>query len=138
MSIQYIRLNISINWIRLKNNNNALYRWGDRKDSKIDLNWEKSNVIYRWIKNSTGEIAVIGESERRLMERVNNYISASPNSRAGTTNKKVYDEQQRLSQNKDYLYLEFTDNVFGYNLNAKRERKLAENLIIGYSKPYLQ
>jgi len=138
MSIQYIHLNISINWIRLKNNNNVPYRWGDRKDSKIDLNWEKSNVIYRWIKNSTGEIAVIGESERRLMERVNNYISASPNSRAGTTNKKVYDEQQRLSQNKDYLYLEFTDNVFGYNLNDKRERKLAENLLIGYSKPYLQ
>lgn len=137
MSIQYIHLNISINWIGLENNNNALYRWGDRKDSKIDLNWEKSNVIYRWMKNSTGEIAVIGESERRLMERVNNYISASPNSRAGTTNKKVYDEQQRLSQNKDYLYLEFTDNVFGYNLNDKRERKLAENLLIGYSKPYL-
>lgn len=138
MSIQYIHLNISINWIRLENNNSALYRWGDRKDSKIDLNWEKSNVIYRRIKNSTGEIAVIGESERRLMERVNNYISASPNSRAGTTNKKVYDEQQRLSQNKDYLYLEFTDSVFGYNLNDKIERKLVENLLIGYSKPYLQ
>ncbi len=138
MSIQYIHLNISIYWIRLENNNTTPYKWGDRKDLKFDLNWEKSNIIYRWVKNSTGEIAVIGESERRLMDRVNNYISASPNGRAGTTNKKVYDEQQRLSQNKDYLYLEFTDNVFGYNLNDKRERKLAENLIIGYSKPYLQ
>ena len=36
------------------------------------------------------------------------------------------------------MYLEFTDNVPGYNLSNNRERKLAESLLIGYYKPYLQ
>jgi hypothetical protein len=138
MSTQRINLNISITWARLKNGDNKPYKWGDRKDSTIDPNWTKSNVIYRWVKNSTGEIAEIGETERRLTERINNYISASPNSSAGATNKKVYNEQQRLSQNKDYLFLEFTDSVPGYNLNNDRERKFAESLLVGYTKPYLQ
>jgi len=138
MSTQNINLKISITWTRLKNSDNQPYKWGDRKDSTIDPNWTKSNVIYRWVKDSTKEIAEIGETERRLTERINNYISASPNSSAGTTNKKVYDEQQMLSQNKDYLYLEFTDSVLGYNLKNDRERKLAESLLVGYTKPYLQ
>ena len=138
MPTENININISITWKRLKNAKGAPYRWNDRKNSKIDPNWSKSNVIYRWVKNSTGEIAEIGETERKLTERVNNYISASPNSSAGATNKKVFGEQQRLSQNGDYLYLEFTDNVPGYNLNDNRERKLAESLLIGYYKPYLQ
>ena len=104
----------------------------------VDRNWSKSNVLYRWIKNSTGEIAEIGETERRLIDRVNNYISASPNSSAGATNKKVFNEQQRLQQNGDYLYLEFTNTVLGYNINDNRERNLAESLLVGYYKPYLQ
>lgn len=138
MSTQNICLMISITWTRLKNSNNGVYKWGEGKDSTIDPNWAKSNVIYRWVKNSTGEIADIGETERGLKERVNNYISASPNSSAGATNKKVHAEQQRLSQNKDNLYLEFTDSVPRYNLNDRRERKLAESLLVGYTKPYLQ
>jgi len=135
--IQNVNLSFSVNWRRLKNSNNEPYKWGDVKNLKIDFNWNKSHIIYRWVKNSTGEIAKIGESERSLRERVNNYISALPNSRAGATNKKVYDEQQRLSQKNDYLYLEFTEKICGYNLNDKRERKLAEGLMIGYTKPYL-
>ena len=138
MSTEKINVNISINWMRLKNSDNKPYEWGDRKEVTIDPNWAKSHVIYRWVKNSTGEIAEIGETERRLTERINNYVSASPNSSAGATNKKVYNEQQRLSQNKDYLYLEFTDSIFGYDLNNNRDRKLAESLLIGYIKPYLQ
>jgi len=135
---QSINLNISITWTRLKNSDSKPYKWGDRKDSAIDPNWTKPNIIYRWVKNSTGEIAEIGETERRLTERINNYISARPNSSAGKTNIKVYDEQQKVSQNKDYLYLEFTDSVLGYNLNNGRDRKLAESLLLGYTKPYLQ
>ena len=135
---QNINLNISITWTRLKNSADKPYKWGDRKDATIDSNWAKSNVIYRWVKNSTGEIAEIGETERRLTERINNYISASPNSSAGATNKKVYAEQQNLSKNMHYLYLEFTDIVPMCNLNNDRERKLAESLLIGYTKPYLQ
>lgn len=107
MPTEIINIKIVITWNRLKNTNGAPYRWGDGKNSVRDSNWSKSNVIYRWVKDSTGEIAEIGETERRLMERVNNYISASPNSAAGATNKKVFSEQQRLSQNNDYLYLEF-------------------------------
>lgn len=138
MPREKIKIDISITWNRLKNKSGVPYKWGDEKNSAIDPNWSKSKVIYRWVKNSTGEIAEIGETERRLTERVNNYISASSNSSAGATNKKVFNEQQRLTQNNDYLYLEFTDNVPGYNLNNDRERKLAESLLIGYYKPYLQ
>ena len=138
MLTQSINLNISITWTRLKNRDNKPYRWGDRKDSTIDPNWAQSNVIYRWVRNSTGEIAQIGETARRLTERINNYTSASPNGAAGYTNKRVYGEQQRLSQSEDCLYLEFTDSVSGYNLNNDKERKLAESLLIGYTKPYLQ
>ena len=110
---------------------------GDRKGQTIDPNWAKQNVIYRWVKNSTGEIAEIGETKKPLTERINHYISAKPSSSAGATNKKVFDEQRRLSQNNDYLYLEFTDSVSVYNLSNDRERKLAESLLIGYAKPYL-
>ncbi len=138
MPTETININISITWDRLKNKFGELYKWGDEKSPVVDRSWSKSNVLYRWIKNSTGEIAEIGETERRLIDRVNNYISASPNSSAGATNKKVFNEQQRLQQNGDYLYLEFTNNVLGYTINENRERKLAESLLVGYYKPYLQ
>ena len=136
-----ININIPITWKRLKNAQGKPYKWGDPKNSQNkwgDPNWSKSNVIYRWVKNSTGEIAQIGETVRQLTNRVDNYIYASPKSSAGATNKKVWTEQNNLSKNDDYLYLEFTDEVPGYDLNNNRERKLAESLLIGYYKPYLQ
>jgi len=129
---------MSITWISLKNATNEPYKWGDKKKSQIEPNWDKQNVIYRWVKNSTEEIVKIGETERRLTSRINNYISATPNSSAGPVNKKVFNEQKKLLQDNDYLYLEFTDNVPGFNLKNKRERKLAESLLKGYYKPYLQ
>ena len=138
MPTEIININVSITWNRLKNANGAPYRWGDGKNSATEPNWSKSNVIYRWVKSSTREIAEIGETERELSKRANNYISASPRSKAGATNKKVFDEQQNLSRNNDCLYLEFTDNVPSYNLNNNRERRLAESLLIGYYRPYLQ
>jgi hypothetical protein len=33
--------------------------------------------------------------------------------------------------------IEFTDSVPDYDLNDKREKRLAESLLIGYTKPYL-
>jgi len=138
MPEQIILLDINISWIRLINNLNELYKFGDRKDSNVDQNWDKSNIIYRWVKHSNSEIAIIGETNRKIKERVNNYTSATHNSHAGSTNKKVYEEQNRISANNDFLILEFTDQVNGYNLNSDRERKLAEKLLIGYTKPYLQ
>lgn len=132
-----IEISFNVTWTRLNNANNGSYKWGDGKNISIDSNWSKQNVIYRWVKNSTGEIAIVGETERRLSDRVNNYISASPASKAGATNKKVFNEQSILSRNNNFLYLEFTESIVGYNLNDNRERKLAESLLIGFYKPYL-
>ena len=137
MPDQNIALNITVNWIRLKGPDRP-YQWGDRKDATFDPNWRKANLIYRWVKNSTQEVAVVGETDRALSERVNNYISATPDSQAGATNKKVYREQTNLQRNNDFLYLEFTENVPGYNLNNQKERRFAESLLIGYTRPYLQ
>lgn len=120
------------------NNLNKPYKWGDKKKTATDVNWGRRNLIYRWVKNSTGEVAHIGETERKLTNRVNNYISAKASSKAGKTNKKVFAEQQNLSKTKDYLHLEYTDVVPGYNLNDKRQRKLAEKILIGATKPYLE
>jgi len=137
MANQQINVQITITWTRPSTPNDP-YKWGDKKDSSIDPNWKKANVIYRWVKNSTGEIAIVGETNRTLSERVNNYISASPNSQAGQTNKKAFQEQQKLQKSGDFLYLEFTEVVQGYNLVSQRERRLAESLLIGIAKPYLQ
>lgn len=133
-----IIINISLTWNKLKNANGMTYSWGDEKDPAIDPNWLKPKVIYRWVKSSTTEIAEIGETKRELTKRVNNYISATSGSKAGATNKKVFAEQRRLSADGDSLYLEFVENVPGYNLSDNRQRKLAEHLLIGHYRPYLQ
>ena len=137
MCTKEINMNFSITWKRLRNRVGELYQWGDRKERATDRNWSKSKVIYRWVKSSTGKIAKIGETERALTDRVNNYTSASKSS-AGVTNRRVFKEQQKLQKSGDYLYLEFTDEVPCFNLSKDRERKLAESLLIGHYKPYLQ
>ena len=137
MALEKIKIKNSITWKRLRNRAGELYQWGDWKSKATDRNWSKSNIIYRWVNNSTGQIVVIGEAKTKLMDRVNNYTSASKSS-AGATNRRVFQEQQKLQKKSNYLYLEFTDEVPGYNLSKDRERKLAESLLIGYYKPYLQ
>ena len=81
---------------------------------------------------------MVGETDRSLAEPANNYCSATPGSLAGGTNQKLYQEQTRLLQLRDYLYLEFTDHVSGYNLTNQRDRCFAEHLLIALLKPYLQ
>jgi|SRR6266568_6964601 len=137
MAAQPINVSLEVTWIRL-NGVNGPYRLGDRKDTRVDPNWAKRNVIYRWIKGSTGEVAVVGETDRSLTERVDNYASGKPGSSAGSTNQKIYQEQVRLTQDGDYLYLEFVDCVPGFDLTSKRERRFAEGLLIAVTKPYLQ
>ncbi len=137
MASEVVVINISIMWTRLRNAQGQPYSWGGGKNATVDKNWSKQSVIYRWVKSSTKEIADIGETERRLSERVNNYIPASPNSSAGPKNKKVFNEEQKLMKTNDHLYLEFVDDVPGYDLTNDRERKLAESLLIGYYRPYL-
>lgn len=81
---------------------------------------------------------MVGETDRSLTHRANNYCSAKPESFAGSTNRNLYEEQTRLSRVGDHLYLEFVDQVPGYNLTNKRDRRLAEHLLMGITKPYLQ
>jgi len=137
MRTETVRVQISVSWARPQSNDRP-WRWGDDKSAKRDVAWSKRKVIYRWVKNSTGDIAMIGETERMLTERVDNYIHAKRDGGAGATNKKLREEQLHLEQTGDFLYLEFTDQVPGYDLSEKRERRLAESLLVGYAKPYLQ
>ena len=134
---QRVNLQFTINWIR-PSGRAGPYRWGDEKGATVDSNWGKANVIYRWVKDSTKETAVVGETERTISARVDNYTSAKPGHGAGSTNKKVHAEQQRLNATGDSLYLEFIDRVPGYDLNDKRERRFAEKLITGIIRPYLR
>jgi hypothetical protein len=138
MPVETINLNISIKWEELKNEKGMNYICGDEKNSKVDPNWLKINLIYRWVKNSNNEIADIGETERTIKKRVDNYLYGKPESSSGSVNKKVFAEHQRLMQNNDGLRLEFTGEITGFNLQDQRERRLAERLLHGYYKPYLQ
>jgi len=137
-SLQEIAISMIVEWVRLRNAHGQLYSWGDRKASNVDSNWSKANVVYRWRKNSTGETAIVGETDRPLGDRVNNYTSAKPGGSAGPTNRRVYDEEQRLESKDNFLFLEFTENVPGYDLKNDRQRRFVESLLIGVSRPYLQ
>ena len=137
MPPEKLNVDFTVEWKSLSNDEGERYRWGEEKRQGLDPNWSHSKVIYRWVRSSTHEIAHIGETCRTLTKRVNNYISAKPGNRAGNTNRKVYNEQQRLTKLGDYLFLEFTCLIPGYELLNDRERKLAESLLIGYYKPYL-
>ncbi len=138
MATETISLSMQVTWRRPKGESGVPYKWGDRKNHTADPSWTRSNIIYRWVRSSTREIADIGETERTLGARVNNYTSATPTSSAGVTNKMVFAEQRRLEERGDHLYLEFTDSVPGYDLTSDRQRKAAEGLLIGHYKPYLQ
>lgn len=133
-----INITMQVTWERPKDVSGAPYRWSDRKSRTTDPSWARSGVIYRWVRSPTGEVADIGETERSLGARVNNYTSATAESGAGGTNKMVFAEQRRLERQGDHLYLEFTDNVPGYDLTSDRQRKAAEGLLIGHYRPYLQ
>lgn len=136
MEVEKVSLDITVRWKALAVARRP-YGWSDAKSESVDPNWARRNVIYRWVKGSTGAVAHIGETNRPLTERVNNYISARPSSKAGATNKKLFAEQQRLSAVGDCLLLAFTAQVPGYNLVDDRDRKLAEHLLVGYYRPYL-
>jgi hypothetical protein len=137
MAKQTIHVALEVLWTRL-NGLDGPYQLGDRKDVRKDANWAKRNVIYRWVKASTGEIAVVGETDRSLTERADNYASGKPGSSAGSTNQKVYEEHSRLSRDGDGLFLEFTDAVSGFDLATRRERRFAEGLLVAITRPYLQ
>ncbi|MCI0401008.1 MAG: hypothetical protein L0Z68_06870 [Gammaproteobacteria bacterium] len=132
-----IQLSIPIAWLRL-NGVYRLWRWGDKKNVGLDSNWAKRNVIYRWVKNSTGEVATIGETERMLTERADTYLQAKRGGGADPTKNKLYQEQSRLERDGDFLYLEFTEDVLGYDLTDQSDRRMAESLLVRAIKPYFQ
>ena len=70
MPTQNINVIFTVTWVR-PNGINGPYCFGDRKEVRVDPNWAKRNVIYRWIKASTGEVTMVGETDRSLAERAN-------------------------------------------------------------------
>jgi len=137
MATEAISINMRVNWRRPKEKSGAPYKWGDRKSPGSDPSWAVSDVIYRWVRSSAGEIAAIGETDRSLGASVNNYTSARPDGRAGSTKQRVFAEHQRLQEQGEHLYLEFTDGIPGYDFTSGRQRRAAEGLLVGYHKPYL-
>jgi len=133
-----ISLQFQIEWKRPVAANGNPFNWGDDKKYSKDKSWLCRCILYGWVRNSDKKVAYIGETDRSLSDRVNNYISAQPGSEAGRTNKMVYAEQQKLHQIGDCMFLEFCDDVPGFDLNVEKQRKAAEGLLIGYYKPYLQ
>ncbi len=83
-------------------------------------------------------MAYIGIPKSRILkDRISSYINGK-SWKEGSPNRKVYDEQECLCQIGDFLFLEISDQVPGYNLSLYRERHLAESLLQGYYRPYLQ
>lgn len=135
MSIEHIHIIMQLTWFRPMDNQNQFYQWGAPIPSSKDPTWSRKNLIYRWLRNSDGSVAYIGESEQSLRTRIKQYIKPGPTQ---NTNKKVRDAQQKLTIDGDFFYLEYTDQIKGYDLIIQRERKLAEALLQGYYRPYLQ
>jgi hypothetical protein len=122
MPIDVVSLNLTVCWIRPRTAGQLPYRWGDSTKASHDAHWNRSDLIYRWVRSSDCAVAYIGIPEKQaLAKRIANYIQAGSNG-AGQTNRKVYAEQQRLAQKGDCLFLEIADQISGYNLAALRER----------------
>ena len=90
-----IKFSFTLIWKRLKTLSGNLFKFGDEIDNrgskltKVYPDWKKSNIIYRWIKNSTKEVAYLGESERTIHARVKSYFNANETT---TTNLKIFKE----------------------------------------------
>jgi hypothetical protein len=133
--MQSYNVSIAVNWVRPACGNNRPYHWGAKIPGRRDIIWGQKNLIYRWVRNSSKVVAYVGKSQIPLCDRIKQYIKPGPSQR---TNQRVYAEQQRLAPNGDFLYLEYTDLVPGYNLSIKRELLWAESLLISLARPYLQ
>jgi len=126
-----------IEWVRPKSKTGELYRWGHKKSAKCDPAWDKKFLIYRWVNGATNEVVVVGQAGSALSQRVNLYTSGG-GQHAGATNKKVYNKVKTLKAKGGFVYLEYTDSVPGFDLTDRRQRQMAESLLIGMWRPLWQ
>ena len=121
-----------LTWNKILNSKGCDYKFKDQRDKKSDPSWLKPNNIYRWA-NSNGGTLYIGQTERRLFDRISNYLSACEGSKAGATNKRLY-KNFKVSK----PYLEYITEIDGFDLRNKKDRLIAEALLIGIYKPEYQ
>jgi hypothetical protein len=137
MPIEKVSMKFKIEWKRPQNAKGEPFKWGDPKSCRVDKSWSSSYLIYRWIRESDRAVAYIGQTEKPLKFRVNRYHNAkSHDAGMGWANYVVYSEQKKLARKKDWLFIEFCDDIPGFNL--MEELSLAEMILIRYYKPYLQ
>ena len=137
MKSEIIVFNVEAVWRRPKAKNGEPYHWGLAKGLRIDDGWSLKHIIYRWVRSSDNKIAVVGESERTLSQRVSNYTTAKEDGKAGITNKRVFRENQRLNSEGSFLYLEYLTELAGFNFQNKHDRRAAEGLLTASYKPYI-
>lgn len=137
MKSEIIKFDVEAVWRRPKAQNGEPYHWGMAKGLKIDDAWSRKCVIYRWIRGNDDRVAVVGESERTLSARVTNYTTAKEDGKAGSTNKRVFRENQKLNSEGTFLYLEYLLALPGFNFDFKHERRAAEGLLTAFYKPYI-
>jgi hypothetical protein len=121
-------------WHRPKARDGTAYVWGARKSTTGA--WAKPSLIYRWVRASDDQVAVVGEARRSLGQRVNSYTAGRGDGKAGRTNKRVFREQRRLAAKNDSLYLEYLVRLKGFNFTIKHQRRAAEGLLIAFYSPY--
>jgi len=143
MPKEKISIKFELEWKRPKNANGEPFKWGDAKSTKIDESWSYCYLIYRWVRQSDGAIAYIGETQNPLIQRVNRYQKAKTHGAGqGYANYKVYCEQKKLARKKDFLFIEYCNDpsefFAGGLFNNPMLLMLFEVLLIKYYKPYLQ
>ena len=114
-----------------------MYKWRDRKSTEYDPVWGKKCLIYRWVNGAKNEVVVVGQTGSTLSQRVNLYTSGG-SQHAGATNRKINKQAEKMKAQGDFVYLEYTDSVPGFDLNNRRQRLLAESLLIGMWRPLWQ
>ena len=137
MKPEIIVFNVEAVWLRPKAQNGEPYHWGLAKGLDIDGAWSRQHIIYRWVRGSDNKVAVVGESERTLSQRVSNYTTAKEDGKAGITNKRVFRENQKLNLVGSFLYLEYLVELAGFNFELKHDRRAAEGLLTAFYKPYI-
>jgi hypothetical protein len=136
MKTERIHITCDAVWRRPKARDGQPYVWGMPKSVRVEKAWAKPHLIYRWVRSSDHKTAVVGETQRPLGQRVNNYVAGRGSGKAGAKNKQVCREQQQLAAKGDSLYLEYLVELDGFDFRVKHERRTGEGLLIAFYRPY--